>query len=192
MSTLRLLDHPEEFRMGVRVLLLKGRNKDGADPTKVVTRVTRDPDTFTRELLELDLIAQPYDRIYATLMQRDTRRAALLLKNRMAQIDYQNKNQTTFDKFYNYLPQRWASILSQKECEGLKKEKKLWLLDVDNEQDSKIVDTLIYEHGLTIRYRYRTKNGTHVIVEPFNRSETGMINSDLLNTNAMMLWGYPW
>jgi hypothetical protein len=66
----------------------------------------------------------------------------------------------------------------------INKEIAAWLFDCDDAETLTAVrSTLMYK--VTEVYEYKTKNGSHILVPPFNRDCLGTFNE-----NGLMLWAY--
>ena len=177
---MKLLDHPDEYRNGVRVLFLKGRYKDGIVHQRTRQVISHDADAFDDGLKELQLLAQPGERIYASAGPRCLERATRIFKEKQLAADYEEGIQ-----FYRKLTDRWISCLMKPTSED--KENKKWLIDCDTTEDTWAVEDYIakkdWEH-----YRYQSKSGTHFILEPFNLKDWPF--PEMVHRNAIMLWGY--
>lgn len=61
---MKIVQHPDRFRDGTRVLMLKGRHKDGIEHERAIVRVTHSADHHARTMDELAAIARDGERIY--------------------------------------------------------------------------------------------------------------------------------
>lgn len=184
---MNLIDHPLSFYQGTRVMFLRGRNKDGVEHKRKVTRVSHSEQQFALNLEELWSMARDGERIYASAAPRNLPKAVRTLKERMLANDYAGNDQL---EFYRKLESRWVSALMNPGCEL----DKVWMFDLDEEDDyweAIIVDIAQNcGEGYTKHYSYRTKNGFHVITKPFNPKGLRPDTMNCLNRNPMMLWGY--
>jgi hypothetical protein len=182
-----LLNHPDTFRDGVRVLFLKSRNKD--NPTRNITliRITNNVDQFNRMLLELDNLALPGERIYSAASPRDMTKAVRHFKEAQLAADYDKEPL----KFYANLEARWASSLMQPNCQI--RDQKFWLFDCDTEEElasaNKTLDQAAASTTLDT-YTYPSKSGVHILCRPFNTKLCSDLSRNCLKQNAMMLWGW--
>lgn len=176
-----LLTHNPAFITGTRVLLLKGRHKDGEHEQRCIMRVTHDSDAFTRALGDLYVIRRDHERIYATANRRSVKRAARIFKQRQIDAQYDQDE----EMFYRAIDARWASCLMQMTV----RDDKFWMFDSDSEGESAEIEAAVREHSIFVQYRYKTKNGEHFIVGPFNREKIGTLNTKL-NLDPLMLWAY--
>jgi len=126
-------------------------------------------------------VLQPGERIYGTAGQRDMQKAIRLFKERQLSADYDQDTEA----FYRKINARWSSCLMAETSQSLK----TWLFDCDD------IEQVIRVHGFLIRedipfHRYQTKNGTHYIVQPFNRSILDEDLRTILHSNALALLVY--
>lgn len=122
------IEHPYIFRTGTRVMMLKGRNKDGNTYQRCIMRATHDAGAFNRAFAELENMALPGERIYASATERNMTAAVRLFKQRQLDNDYDEHPM----EFYRKLNSRWCSILSNPKCES---KPKTWLWDCDNDDE---------------------------------------------------------
>ena len=176
------LQHPEEFTDGTRVLLLTGRYKDGVEKQRRLTRIAHGPEQFFKVMTELHLIRQPKERIYATVEERSIPKAAREFKHRQIDAEYD----PCPDNFYRQIEARWASCLMAEGCVV----KKRWMFDCDHPIETSVVIEELNTLGVRVMHSYATKNGHHIIVEPFNRTLLTEASLKLLQTNPLMLWCY--
>jgi hypothetical protein len=68
---------------------------------------------------------------------------------------------------------------------------KYWLFDIDNEDDANLAEK---ELGVVLNgqqaYFYKTKNGLHIMVSPFDRMSVSQPLRKLIMMNPMILWAY--
>lgn len=179
-----LLDHPESFCSGARVLMLCSRIKDGLDNSRRILRISHSSTHFKRQFNDLATLANPGERIYASAGERDLKKAVYELKRRQLEADYNGQ----WSDFYETLETRWASCLMAPGSQG----PRFWLIDCDEpDQAVKVEGALksIYDRDFP-PYRYPTKRGEHFIVQPFNRSLLSPEIDKLIQTNHVMLWAY--
>lgn len=170
-----ILDHPEDFRTGTRVVILHARKKDGAAHSRTITRVTRSVTSHALTIAELAAIAEPGERIYGSADSRDVLKAARLFKHAMIDEDE--------TEFFTHLSTRWASALMQRTA----RDGKLWLWDCDEAGDEDRVRAVV---GSAEVYSYRTVSGSHVLSSTFDLRAVPPEVARLRNDNAMMLWAH--
>lgn len=180
-----IIEHPEEFKDGVRILMLTLRSKDGGkmnNPDRVAVKlVSRNKEEFDKCFAKLLALRKGEERIYSTVDRRDLEKGIRLFKYR--QLDAEYFDPASRISFYIDIYNRWISALqspkSRAECK--------FMVDVDYPKDDEQgIRDQIKELGLTLEHEYKTKNGKHFILKPFNPS---LVNFDIL-TNHMMLWAY--
>jgi hypothetical protein len=178
-----LIEHPESFTDGTRVLMLKSRHKDGIAEERAILRVSHGVDRFRRQMNYLLEIMRPSERIYASAGQRDLKKAIRLFKERQLEADYAGEP----EEFYRHIDARWASCLMAPAAQL----EKFWVFDCDTPEDSMSVRNEYFADGAKVEpYCYRSKNGEHIVVAPFNRSRlSGPVNA-LLHDNAIILWAH--
>jgi hypothetical protein len=185
---------PLEFKKGLRLIILTMRRKDfkdGIKPDGVAKR------KISRNEAEFDSIVNEFSkelkkssiplRIYSSVNARDIKKSIREFKQRQLEADYydeENKNEFYFD-----IKNRWISCFMRPSCRAETK----FLIDLDNVES--VADAIIYAERLLIDLkvkiiaRYLTKNGAHIITEPFNPS---LWHSDLgeIKKDGMMLICY--
>lgn len=183
-TVLRLIDHPDQYRDGTRVLMLKSRHKDGHDKERQIMRVTHSRDHFNCTLDELLAEARDGERIYGAAGVRDMAKAVRLFKQRQLDADYDDDPL----RFYRSVNERWISALMAPTSQATK----LWLFDCDTAEDGARVLSELAEHydREMEPYQYASKSGLHVVVQPFDRSRLSDGVRSLIHENPSILWGY--
>lgn len=175
------LHHPDYYKTGTRILLLKGRRKDGEmGHQRAISRISHDEVHFNRYLEELSAMRAQSERIYATSSARDMKKAQYLFEHR--QIEARQAGQE--ENFYQNLESRWISCAMKPECEA---QPRTWLWDCDSPEDLSWVTANVMSKPGVISYMYDTKNGTHVITNTF---DLWGVRVGLLHRNPLMLWEY--
>ena len=199
---MKMIDHPPQFKEGVRVLLLTQRKKDGETGGRTRQAVSYDASEFDGTVEKL--LSESGDlsgyRLYGSVDARDTHNARRVFALRQIKADWG----AAPDDFYRALNKQWLSCLGQNES----RKTKYFLFDIDSssleefgkcEQAvraahythwKKYADDGVSDSYSPIVHRYATKNGFHLITEPFNRAFLSKDYSDMVHSNAMMLWGY--
>jgi len=177
------MTHPTTYTNGTRVLMLCSRNKDNITTKKrSIFRVSHNSDEFAKALEELCTLKAVGERIYASLNTSCIKKASRLFKQRQLDAEY---DKVPLD-FYHRLQDRWVSCLRTPSS----LETHLWMFDCDSfEEYEELVDELNLL-GVVRLYVYPTKNGFHVIVNPFNKSILSEKSEALIHLNGMMLWSY--
>ena len=181
---MKLITHREEWYTGTRVLLLKGRNKDGVAEKRSIQRISHNSEQFYLALVELYNLSREGERIYASASTRSMSKAIRKFKERVLESDYNPEPQ----KFFQDLDNKWVSCLMSPEVQ----QDKIWLFDCDSEDELDIARLGLSKHydRPMAPYEYATKNGTHILVQPFNRSPLDDAVKSLIQVNPLMLWGY--
>ncbi len=181
---MRLIEHPERYKVGTRVLFLKSRHKDGITDERHLTRVTHSVNAFDAALGELAALSADGERIYGSAGARDLSKAVRLFKERQLAADYDADP----GAFYRNLEDRWASALMAPTSQL----DKLWLFDCDAPDEAAVVMADLARIGIRgeALYQYASKTGTHMIVEPFDRSLISQLAAARIHANPLMLWGY--
>ena len=165
-----IMDEWKGFTDGVRVLFLIWRNKEGAKVVrnlKIRKLISSDEEEFEKCLEQLLDLKERYAelplRIYSTVNKRNMDKAIRKFKELQLENDYQDKAQ--FYGFYKDIKNRWISSLMRPSS----RLETQFIIDIDNEDKDylKKIESEILEHTELIK-KYKTKNGYHLIVKPFN------------------------
>lgn len=163
-----------DFSDGVRLLLLLERTKDSGhnkeDKRVVMTKVTLDRDSFKKGLTELLILKETLYKSHRIYLSVNPRNIAQIIRD--IEIDLLNAHYTdslcresTYTKLIKS-PRHW--VMQPKNSIG-----SLFILDIDDKGGiDKSGEALkkVEELGVEVRLAYRTKNGWHIVVEPFNPS----------------------
>lgn len=162
-------DLPDSFKTGVRAVLLLYRNKDGCDGNaqrKCIKKISRNKEEWLKiidHFSRLKALSYPLHRIYSSVNSRDISKAVHEFKVRQLYHDYGNQEEC--DKFYQDIENRFFSCLMNPNC----RVERNFLIDCDTEEEYKYALEVIPKH--LIIYEYQTKNGHHLICNPFNPNE---------------------
>jgi hypothetical protein len=165
-----IMDEWKGFTDGVRVLFLIWRNKDGAKVVrnlKIRKLVSSDEEEFEKCLEQLLDLKERYAelplRIYSTVNKRNLDKAIRKLKELQLENDYQDKKQ--FYGFYKDIKNRWISSLMRNSSRF----ETQFIIDIDNKSEEYLarIKSEVLAHTTLIK-EYKTKNGYHLIVRPFN------------------------
>lgn len=158
------------FTDGVRVLFLIWRNKEGSKVVrnlKVRKLISSNEEEFEKCLTQLVDLKDRYSelplRIYSTVNKRNLDKAIRKFKELQLENDYQDREQ--YYGFYKDIKNRWISSL-MRDSSRLETQ---FIIDIDNSNKEYAIEIEkeILEHTELIK-KYRTKNGYHLIVKPFN------------------------
>lgn len=154
------------FLDGCRVLFLLRRKKDGgerADNDFFVKTIVNSKEEFLSELKKIMLIREPTMRIYASLNRRNVEKGIREFKRQQLEADYYDRENR--HNFYFRLKDRFVSSLMKPSSA----EESLFLFDCDTLTDKTIGNAIEEIEKMTdVVWHYRTKNGFHIITEPFN------------------------
>lgn len=161
-----------EFTDGFRVLMLLQRTKDGGanDEEKRLfdSYTTTNSEEFKEKLFNLLLqkvVAKVPCRIYLSANPRNPLKVIRYIEESLISAHY--ADDTCRDSIYKKLLKKPRHFLMQQTC----KDSSLFLIDVDDEPERDVLGLALQkvgELGIVERKRYRTKNGWHIVVEPFN------------------------
>lgn len=167
-----IYDEFKFFTDGVRVMFLIHRNKEGGETnnTKVRKVITRDSEEFRLELIKLidekERSELPY-RIYSSVNARDIEKAIRQFKFEQLEADYYDDESR--HGFYYDSKNRFVGALMTPSSRM--KDQSYFIFDVDDEEGRDVMgDALsaLGNCGANIVIQYKTKNGWHIVTEPFN------------------------
>ena len=178
------LSHPEHYKTGARLLVLRARNKDGARELRTISRASFSAAEFDQQLGELVELMRPGERIYASAGSRDVPKAIRMFKERQLAAGYDADGEA----FYRAIESRWLSCLMDPKCQA----EKIWLFDCDSADDAaRVRHELTGLEGLPESpYEYATKSGMHFVVPAFDKSKLTDHTRALIHDNALMLWAF--
>lgn len=170
--TNQIFDDFKDFTDGVRVLLLLQRTKDGGandeEKRAFETYTTYSPEEFKEKLFNLLLIKSTIKdnvRIYLSANPRNIKKVIRYTEQQLLDAHYSSEEMQ--NSVYKKLLKKPRHFLMQQSC----KDGSLFLIDVDDldgKDTSDIAIKKIAELGIEEVKRYRTKNGWHFVVKPFN------------------------
>jgi len=166
-ETIEIMKKFEGFTDGVRLLMLTKRVKEGGKfnrPDWNAKRIVSKNKEDFEEILDLLLDVKDTDyRIYSSVNTRDIEKGIRKFKIEQLEADYYCEKDR--HKFYYDIKNRWISALMQPSCRSGKN----FLIDIDEgDDDEKAIEKQIKKKGIVTVLRYDTKNGRHIITEPFN------------------------
>lgn len=168
---------------GIRVVLLIHRSKEGGlnnthkrHLKKIVTKNSKQFFEAIEEMQEIMKKDERPLRIYATVNKRDMKKAIRHFKENQLANDY--AADSIKDEFYLDIKNRWISSLMKTSSKG----ETNFLIDLD-ECDERSFHGIynIVEKYTKIQTYYQTKNGYHIITDPFNYT---LINDDRINIHV--------
>ena len=192
-----LLEHPPEFKMGIRVLMRAARNKDNAVPRKTTMRVSYSINEFDDVVQNLLDDLRDGERIYGCVDARNFLNAQRAFEHEKTDADFSASSEYTLS-FYKNLAPRWTGALMSKAA----RKTRLLMFDVDSPDELVLQQRIAqiekcFSNPATspspinaVIHTYKTKNGFHILTNPFNYSALPSPIQEELHTNAMMLWAY--
>lgn len=184
------IEHPELFKQGVRLVMRVWRNKEQQEGRRAGrTLISHDPQSWTVAVASLLAECVPGERVYASGEARNIEKAIRVFKERQLAADY-DASEVRHD-FYNSCFNRWLSCLGAPQASA----ETYFLFDCDTSED---YETLKLEMaaapvetvGDKIVHTYRTKNGVHVVTQPFNPGLLSVPMRRLRQTNPLILVGW--
>jgi hypothetical protein len=178
------------FTHGYRCLFLVQRHKEGGETnnSKLIKKVTNGPDEFYDALLEL--VSEKMDskfplRIYSAVNERDFEKAIRKFKFEQLEADYYDDEQR--NNFYLDIKNRFIGCLMQ----PTQKAESYFLFDIDNAEGRDVCgETLKVLPNEKIVFQYPTKNGWHIVTEPFNYTTILFPTNCELKKDALLLLDY--
>lgn len=172
-----IFDEFKFFSDGVRVLFLIHRNKEGGETnnTKVRKVITRDSEEFRLELIKLidekeraAMLREPIPyRIYSSVNARDIEKAIRQFKFEQLESDYYDDESR--HNFYYDSKNRFVGALMTPSSRM--KDQSYFIFDVDNVEGRDMMGealSVLAVCDAKIIMQYATKNGWHIVSEPFN------------------------
>lgn len=182
----------KDFTDGMRMLLLMERKKDGGhnkEERRVFeTYTTFNSESFKEKLRNLLYMKHLFDknlRIYCSANPRDLNKVVRHIEEGLLESHYTDQFNRDNIKRKVCGGQRHYIMQPQNALS------KLFLLDIDNEDGKDAMgDALIKinDLGLEEVLRYKTKNGWHIVVKPFNPALWG--NPEQVKKDPLLLLSY--
>lgn len=186
---MKLLEHPDHFKEGVRILMLLLRAKEGGKGNvdrHAIKVITSNPKEYDAAMKALTEQWEPNYRIYATVDKRDVKKAMRRFKELILENDYTPNP----EEFFLDMENRWISALQQPTSRA----ESHFLIDFDSQEDAaRGIEELAKfetEKGNEFVHGYQTKNGWHIITKPFNYTKLPEWMHPLIHKNGMMLLAY--
>lgn len=190
---MKLINHPDSFSTGVRVMMRVLRTKDRLPSyqpdfkrrTKIL--ISHDEEEYQDNLSEFVASSVAGERIYASVSARDIGKASRCFREKQLASEYEFSKDDPH-QFYRLISERWKSSLMDKKATI--KSGSLWLFDCDTPEEEKTLIEYLKTVGIDQPYKYSTKSGTHVITSPFNSGKMPSSIKSIIDRNAVMLLGY--
>lgn len=185
-----ITDDFKDFTDGFRVLLLIHRSKDGATHSSRHERmlfssnIKEFEETLAFLLEERSKHIFPGLRIYSTANSRDLRKSIQLFKHAILDIEMQDDN--VLSDFYLSIKSRFASCLMRPASRSSSN----FIFDIDDPMTLDEALKIFEDSGFTdkIIKQYKTKNGWHIVTEPFNY--TKLISQIPFHKDGLLLLKY--
>ena len=172
LETDNICDNYKLFTDGFRMLILMERKKDGGhnkeESRSIITRFTFGPDSFkknVKEILLLQKILYPTCRLYLSVNPRNMKKVIRSIETDLLYAHYSDdENRDNTHKKLIRSPRHW--VMQQSNSDG-----SLFIIDVDDVEGRDIQGEAlkkIEEIGVEIIHLYKTKNGWHIVTNPFN------------------------
>lgn len=178
-----------EFTEGVRLVMLIHRAKEGAKSAnndkvhKVITNNAKEfEDAVLAMLMTIQSQNMPY-RIYSSMSSRDVKKA--IRKFKYEQLDADYYGEADRESFYLDIFNRWFGCLAQP---GAAVET-LFLVDIDSLEEETECLKIIGDNNLgdLVLKRYYTKNGSHIVMKPFNPALLGKFAPNIHKDGLVLL-----
>ena len=180
----------KNFTDGHRMIMLTLRGKEGGkvnNPDKVSRRkISANKEEFKKILEEFLKIKNSSPniplRIYSSVNARDINKGIREFKRRQLESDYYDEDSKY--KFYLDIKNRFLSSIMVPASRAETK----FLIDVDYDEGDNgwIIEQELLEAKVDILFTYKTKNGMHIVTEPFNPN----LVSYKVNKDALLLLTY--
>jgi len=126
------IEHPQQFKQGIRILILMIRGKDGGhcQPDHSAKKmISNNESEFNQCFEKLSSMRKENERIYFTTDKRDINKAIRLFKQRQLDADYFDDESKK--SFYIDIWNRWIGCLQNPSCRA----ETLFLVDIDDGED---------------------------------------------------------
>lgn len=180
-----LINHPNEFKDGIRLIYAASRKKDGGKNRRRIDVV------ITYDVIEFDeTIAWMYEdleegaRIYASAVPRDYDKAEKAFKQRQLDLDYAPLGIRR--DFYQHVSRAWKKCIGQSQDRS----RQLFLFDVDSVYELDLYEACLKDGMVEEVHRYETKNGWHAITKPMNPGKLHASLSTKIHKDSMILWAW--
>ena len=178
-----------DFLDGTRVLLLLQRTKEDGHNKEHKRRRARfvthgDKEQIKRSLFELLLmqaISTVDYRVYMSAAPRDVEKAEREFKRTMLEVDFNGGENKQF--FYEHVEDKWISALMSS---NPMKDRNVFVLDIDQEDNSDALKWVAM-NNIEIMKQYKTKNGWHIVVRPFDRTTWDSTLGEIKNDGLLLL-----
>lgn len=158
----------------VYIILALVRKKHSEKITRssetVIRQVARSQEEFENLLHEMKIITRNHRTykpddfyLYTTFNPRHAEKAYKLLKKQI--IEWDELIEPYKERVIKKVHKQWISLLQRPEC---KTESKYFLIDLDKPEYIEETIKSLEEENIKIEKVYKTKNGYHILVKPFD------------------------
>lgn len=183
----RIMDIFKEFTNDLRIMFLILRHRDGgaSNNTKVSKRIVSSKEEFQSALLDFlqERKKNPLLRIYLSANSRNFKKGVRQFKYEM--LDADDYDEKSKKDFYFHIKDRFIGCLSQPKAQDDSR----FIIDVDNLAMMEEAEKRLKEIGATVVIKYKTRNGAHILTEPFNPNLFQVKDCEV-KKNALMLISY--
>lgn len=184
-----------DFTHGFRCLFLIQRHKEGGETqnSRLIKKITRNTQEFKEALTELmrEKMNSPLPlRIYSCANERDINKAMRKFKFEQLEADFYDDVQK--QNFYLDVKNRFIGCMMQ----PASRKTSYFLFDVDRDEQGYLpLEDLLNqlprkEEGSFVLKTYYTKNGCHVITDPFNYTKIKMPAGVELKKDGLLLLSF--
>lgn len=157
---------PHYLTQGTRGVMLLRRNKDGQEGNAQrhsIKRITQNTEEWKAAVLELREIQKnlPSHRIYSSVNARNMIHAIREFRRRQLECEF--GSDLELEAFYVDIKNRFFSCLMNPNARNVT----MFLIDCDSDEEYKAALNQL-DGKVAILFDYPTKNGRHLITEPFN------------------------
>lgn len=162
---MKIEEIPKEYTEGIRVLMLCVRNKDGgkSKPDHSARKIiVNGREEFIAGFEKLKGERKENERIYCTINARNINKAIREFKRRQLDADY--FDEVSKNSFYLDIKNRFIGCLMAPNCRA----ETNFLIDIDEDDNEQEIKDGLLKIGINFDWIYSTKNGKHIITNPFN------------------------
>lgn len=179
------------FSTGYRMVIMIHRQKDGGN-NKEAHRVLgswmyKDAIEFEKSIFKalwLNMANEQNVRIYASVNSRNIKKSIQYIEKSLLDMHYcNNKDQVT--RLYEKVFQDPRTFLMQPSH----KSENMFLLDIDNLENVDVLNEVLQKmnsNGIKEVFRTKTRNGWHIVTEPFNPLLLGKYK-DIIHKDGLIL-----
>lgn len=178
-----VIQHPDSFKTGYRILMRTVRSKDGGIHNKPDRHahvvISNGKDDFENKFADLLKDCTDVERIYSSVDERDFQTGIRIFKQRQLDADYFDLDSRY--SFYIDIKNRFVSSLHNPTA----RVGTLFMVDVDDEKNELAgIMNQIKRQKIEIVHQYATKNGLHLILKPFNPK---LVSFTVLKNHMLLL-----